>query len=127
MKLLGTGKGGLCWPLGRPGWGGGHPDLRRRQPRCKLKVKGRPLDPLTIGATEWHGPLKGEERTEFCRWLGEEALWADPWFANMALRGESSVLGRSSPVKERKREMEASFLKPAFLNSTGSGTFPSRL
>lgn len=100
MKLLETGKGGLCWPLGR-----------RRQPRCELKVKGRPLDPLTRRATEWHGPLKVEERTsEFCRWLGEEAFWAEPWLANMALRGESSVLGRSSPVKERKREIKASFL-----------------
>ena len=42
---------------------GGHPDLRRRQPRCELKVKGRPLDPLTRGSREWHGSLKGEERT----------------------------------------------------------------
>ena len=83
----------------------------------------RPLGPLTRGATEWRGPLKVGERTfEFCRWLGEEALWAEPWLASVALRGESSVLGRSSPVKEEKREIEASFLKPGFLNSTGSGT-----
>ena len=54
--------------------------------------------------------------------VGEEPLWAEPWRASMALRGESSVLGRSSPVEEETRETEASFPKPAFLNSTGSGT-----
>lgn len=68
------------------------------------------MDPLTRRATEWHGPLKVEGELQVLQVVGREALWAEPWLANMALKGESSVLGRSSPVEERKREIEASFL-----------------